>query len=82
MTYIGNHTSAVQRGLNLGVALFIASEALFFLAIFWAFFHSALSPTVELGAQWPPLGISPINPFESKGHQNFYDVKKAICEKV
>jgi len=34
MTYIGNHTAAVQRGLNLGVVLFIASEALFFLAIF------------------------------------------------
>ena len=62
-TYLGNHTSTVQRGLNLGVALFIASEALFFLAIFWAFFHSALSPTVELGAQWPPLGIMAINPF-------------------
>lgn len=64
MTYIGNHTAAVQRGLNLGVVLFIASEALFFLAIFWAFFHSALSPTVELGAQWPPLGVNAINPFE------------------
>jgi len=33
-TYIGNHTLAVQRGLNMGVALFIVSEALFFLAIF------------------------------------------------
>nr|YP_009663691.1 cytochrome c oxidase subunit 3 [Dactylella tenuis]QCW06874.1 cytochrome c oxidase subunit 3 [Dactylella tenuis] len=63
-TYLGDHTSAVQRGLNLGVALFIASEALFFLSVFWAFFHSALSPTVELGAQWPPLGITAINPFE------------------
>ena len=30
---------AVQRGLNMGVALFIVSEALFFLAIFWAYFH-------------------------------------------
>jgi cytochrome c oxidase subunit 3 len=39
MTYLGNHTSAVQRGINMGVALFIVSEALFFLAIFWAFFH-------------------------------------------
>jgi len=38
-TYLGNHTLAVQRGLNMGVALFIVSEALFFLAIFWAFFH-------------------------------------------
>ena len=63
-TYLGNHTLAVQRGLNMGVALFIVSEALFFLAIFWAFFHSALSPTVELGAMWPPMGIEAINPFE------------------
>ena len=63
-TYLGFHTLAVQRGLNMGVALFIISEALFFLAIFWAFFHSALSPTIELGASWPPLGIQSINPFE------------------
>ena len=63
-TYLGNHTLAVQRGLNMGVALFIVSEALFFLAIFWTFFHSALSPTAELGAHWPPSGIDAVNPFE------------------
>jgi len=63
-TYLGNHTLAVQRGLHMGVALFILSEALFFLAIFWTFFHSALSPNIEIGAQWPPMGIQAINPFE------------------
>ena len=63
-TYIGNHTLAVQRGLNMGVGLFITSEALLFLAIFWTFFHSALSPVVELGATWPPMGIDAIDPFE------------------
>lgn len=63
-TYLGNHTLAVQRGLNMGVALFIVSEGLFFLAIFWTFFHSALSPSVEMGAQWPPSGIDSVNPFE------------------
>ena len=63
-TFLGDHTFAVQKGINMGVILFIVSEALFFLAIFWAFFHSALTPTVELGAQWPPMGIDPINPFE------------------
>jgi cytochrome c oxidase subunit 3 len=63
-TYLGNHTLAVQKGINMGVALFIVSEALFFLAIFWTFFHSALSPTIELGTQWPPMGVQPINPFE------------------
>lgn len=63
-TYLGDHTLAVQKGLNMGVALFIVSEALFFLAIFWAYFHSSLSPTIELGAHWPPSGIESINPFE------------------
>jgi len=63
-TYLGNHTLAVQKGLNLGIILFIVSEGLFFMAIFWAFFHSALTPTVELGSQWPPIGIEPVNPFE------------------
>ena len=63
-TFLGNHTLAVQRGLNLGVALFIVSEIFFFLAIFWTFFHSAVSPNVELGAHWPPSGIETVNPFE------------------
>jgi cytochrome c oxidase subunit 3 len=63
-TYLGNHTLAVQKGLNLGVGLFIVSEGLFFLAIFWTFFHSSLSPTIEMGAHWPPMGIDAVNPFE------------------
>lgn len=25
---------------------------------------SALTPTIELGGQWPPMGIEPVNPFE------------------
>lgn len=63
-TFLGDHTLAVQKGLYIGVILFILSEALFFAAIFWAFFHSALTPTIELGAQWPPVGVEPVNPFE------------------
>ncbi len=63
-TFLGDHTFPVQKGITLGVALFIITEVFFFLSIFWAFFHSSLSPTVELGAQWPPVGIATINPFE------------------
>ena len=33
-TYLGNPTLAIQRGINMGVDLFIVSEGLFFLAIF------------------------------------------------
>nr|QTK22378.1 cytochrome c oxidase subunit 3 [Pneumocystis sp. 'ludovicianus'] len=63
-TYEGFHTSAVRSGINIGVILFIISEIFFFLSIFWAYFHSALSPTVEIGVEWPPKGISSINPWE------------------
>jgi len=63
-TYQGHHTIAVQKGLMLGFVLFVTSEVMFFLSIFWAFFHSSLSPTVELGSSWPPVGIEPLNPFE------------------
>lgn len=63
-SYKGDHTFAVQKGLTIGVALFIISEIFFFLSIFWAFFHSSLAPTVELGGMWPPNGIEALNPFE------------------
>ncbi|KAG0138968.1 hypothetical protein CROQUDRAFT_675247 [Cronartium quercuum f. sp. fusiforme G11] len=49
----GYHTFDVQRSLNIGVVLFIVT-----------YFHSALSPTVELGSQWPAPGIEPLNAFE------------------
>ena len=50
-THIGNHTAKVQNGLNIGFALFVVSEVFFFLSVFWAYFHSALAPTIELGSQ-------------------------------
>nr|QHI42556.1 cytochrome c oxidase subunit III [Aegolius funereus] len=63
-TFQGHHTPTVQKGLRYGMVLFITSEAFFFLGFFWAFFHSSLVPTPELGGQWPPTGISPLNPLE------------------
>ena len=32
------HTPVVELGLRYGMALFIASEVMFFVAFFWAFF--------------------------------------------
>nr|YP_086860.1 cytochrome c oxidase subunit III [Diplometopon zarudnyi]AAT08509.1 cytochrome c oxidase subunit III [Diplometopon zarudnyi] len=63
-TYQGLHTTKVQRGLRYGMALFITSEVFFFIGFFWAFYHSSLAPTPELGGTWPPTGIMPLNPFE------------------
>nr|YP_009020900.1 cytochrome c oxidase subunit III [Metaphire vulgaris]AHM23782.1 cytochrome c oxidase subunit III [Metaphire vulgaris] len=62
-TYMGHHTSPVAVGLRWGMILFITSEVMFFFAFFWAFFHSSLSPTPEIGCSWPPTGINPLNPF-------------------
>nr|ARH54265.1 cytochrome c oxidase subunit 3 [Curculionidae sp. 1 AH-2016] len=63
-TFQGLHTSNVVKGLRWGMILFITSEVMFFFAFFWAFFHASLSPSIELGMNWPPKGISPFNPLE------------------
>jgi len=63
-TFLGDHTIPVQKGLSLGMVFFIITEVFFFISIFWALFHSSLSPDVALGGQWPPVGIESINPFE------------------
>ena len=63
-TYMGCHTLIVQKGLKIGMIWFIMSEVFFFVSFFWAFFHSALVPTVEVGSIWPPVGITTMNAFE------------------
>nr|WPV76854.1 cytochrome c oxidase subunit III [Phlebotomus chinensis] len=63
-TFQGLHSIPVTMGLRWGMILFIISEIFFFVSFFWAFFHSSLSPTIELGAEWPPTGVYPFNPFQ------------------
>nr|YP_009945359.1 cytochrome c oxidase subunit III [Epanerchodus koreanus]QOE55891.1 cytochrome c oxidase subunit III [Epanerchodus koreanus] len=62
--YLGIHVNFVVVGLKFGMILFIVSEVFFFISFFWAFFHSSLSPTFEVGSQWPPCGIEVFNPFQ------------------
>nr|AMW68065.1 cytochrome c oxidase subunit III [Oliarces clara] len=63
-TFQGLHTFSVTTGLRWGMILFILSEVFFFISFFWAFFHSSLSPSIEIGATWPPTNITPFNPLE------------------
>ena len=37
------HTPAVQKGLRIGMLMFIVSEVMFFFAFFFSFFHSAVA---------------------------------------
>ena len=67
----GHHTTIVQLGLRYGMVLFIASEVMFFLAWFWAFFDASLfsgeliqeSRVAHTGGHWPPDGVEVFNPW-------------------
>ena len=64
-------SAVVQLGLRYGMILFIASEVMFFLAWFWAFFNASLDPDSAkefvkaefTGGHWPPQGIEVFDPW-------------------
>jgi cytochrome c oxidase subunit 3 len=67
----GHHTRVVALHLRYGMIMFIASEVMFFVAWFWAFFDAALFPGDAIqvlrndytGGHWPPAGIEVLDPF-------------------
>ena len=67
----GHHTTTVQLGLRYGMVLFIASEVMFFVAWFWAFFDASLyadeaiqiARVEHTGGTWPPQGVEVFNPW-------------------
>ena len=59
----GHHTPVVQLGLRYGMTLFIASEVMFFVAWFWAYFNASLFPTEQIGSAWPPADIHLLDPW-------------------
>uniref|UniRef100_A0AAU7LK49 Cytochrome c oxidase subunit 3 n=1 Tax=Thalassa montezumae TaxID=3129753 RepID=A0AAU7LK49_9CUCU len=61
-TFQGHHTYLVSMGMRWGMILFITSEVFFFISFFWSFFHSSLTPSIEIGMLWPPKGIESFNP--------------------
>ena len=68
----GDHTRVVQLHLRYGMILFIASEVMFFVAWFWAYFDASLfagevqqvARVQHTGGTWPPTGIEVFNPWE------------------
>ena len=68
--HAGHHTRVVSLHLRYGMLLFIASEVMFFVAWFWAFFDASLfagearqvARTAFTGGVWPPQGIEVLDP--------------------
>ncbi len=66
----GHHTRVVSIHLRYGMIMFIASEVMFFVAWFWAFFDASLFPNEVhqvmraefTGGQWPPKGMEVLDP--------------------
>lgn len=56
-------TTAVQKNIIQGFYLFAISEIMLFFGFFWAYFHFAWAPSIELGGVWPPVFITAVNPF-------------------
>jgi cytochrome c oxidase subunit 3 len=69
--HTGYHTPVVQLHLRYGMILFIASEVMFFMAWFWAFFDASLNPddplqvarTAFTQGEWPPAGTEVFDPW-------------------
>ena len=62
----GMHSALVQLGLRYGMTLFIASEVMFFVGFFWAYFNFSLFPdnlAIPFKAVWPPEGVVTFDPF-------------------
>ena len=67
----GDHTPVVQMHLRYGMILFIASEVMFFVAWFWAFFDASLfadeaqqvARVAFTGGRWPPVGVQVFDPW-------------------
>nr|AZL93197.1 cytochrome c oxidase subunit 3 [Dryinus sp. ZJUH_2016011] len=62
-TLQGMHTNKVCLGIKMGMILFIISEIFFFMSFFWVYFDILLSQDIELGLKFPPMGVTPFNPF-------------------
>jgi len=66
--HAGDHTPVVQLHQRYGMILFIASEVMFFVGWFWAFFDFSLFPSTiaeSVGGQWPPKAIEAVmDPFD------------------
>jgi cytochrome c oxidase subunit 3 len=59
----GDHTDVVSLHLRYGMLLFIASEVMFFVAWFWAFFNAAIFHNDVGVSAWPPKGIETFDPW-------------------
>jgi cytochrome c oxidase subunit 3 len=59
----GNHTPVVKLHLRYGMLLFIASEVMFFVAWFWAYFNTAIFHNDVGVSAWPPAGITTLDPW-------------------
>src|SRR5262245_48359572 len=78
----GDHTPVVKMHHRYGMMLFIASEVMFFVAWFWAYFdnffrHDDIEQPARVAfeAGWPPTGVELFDPF----HLPLFNTLVLLC---
>lgn len=61
--YKGEHSKIEVSNLTIGFILFVVSEIIIFIILFFSFFYNSFIPSIEIGSEWPPYGINIINPY-------------------
>lgn len=62
-TYQYIYNKNIERGLKLGMILFMLSEVMLFFGFFWAFFYFSIAPSIHIADMWPPKSIECVNPW-------------------
>jgi cytochrome c oxidase subunit 3 len=79
----GDHTPVVRIHHRYGMMLFIASEVMFFVAWFWAYFDAFFrvddpeqpGRVAATGGVWPPVGVEIFDPF----HLPLFNTLLLLC---
>jgi cytochrome c oxidase subunit 3 len=79
----GDHTPVVRMHHRYGMMLFIASEVMFFVAWFWAYFDQFFRHAdpeqpgriAAMGGSWPPTGVELFDPF----HLPLFNTLLLLC---
>ena len=62
-TYKGEQTKIENESIEIGFILFVISEIVVFIMLFFTYLYNSIIPSVEIGCEYPPIGIEILNSY-------------------
>lgn len=82
--YKGENTKKECENLIIGFIIFVISEITIFIILFSSYFYNSFIPSIDLGCEWPPIGINIINtyalPLFNTALLYFSGIAMSICQ--